>query len=276
MENMVAWEEILLYGFMGVLFTIILISMFYGSKKTKKRLEVITAQLEKSMSEYAQFVEGPLKLQSENYEFRCKPKDPNIGVLTVNYQLISEGFPNNLINLFSKPKEKFFIGAKFRTGGRDINPVYTFDLIPYREKNLIRKNFEEFITMEDIPTTNSYIDQNFMIKSKNERMVEHFVRNHEFQEFTQDYHENIKFLNLKPSKEKQTPHMQLTSLILRTETAKITKIVKYFFLIAGLHIQNNEKVQKLLTKQKSKSILKRTKSAKMKPKTQSLKRKKKT
>lgn len=272
----------LLLGFSPLIaFFLLLIGyQYFGGKKSRSHLELVNATVRESMKNHADRIEGPLKLKQDNYEFRVAPSSKRIGVLTLNYNMVNRTlFTNVIVNKLFKEKERFFIGCKFRMDGRDVDPGYQLHLVPYKRKMLIRRRFDDYVAMDDIPTTNKKLESNFMVKAGSELEVEHFITHEALQNLLVKYEENIENIALQSAKEDIDPHLQATFVLKPDQLSELGRFVEIFFLIAHLHLDNREKVLKSLAKRKDRSITQRNVSARKRTtsrKKQSKKTKKKS
>ena len=247
-----------------VLFVVV---WFFGRKKAADHLEKIDSVIRETMAPHASSIDGPINLKPDVYEFRCKPKNPHIGVLTINVSTLNQTmFPNPYLNRLFKSKEKLFIGLKFRTEGRDINPVYRFHLIPYRKKMDIRSNFDTYVALDDIQTASKHVDSHFMVKSGSELELAHIASDKKLMKLIEENEEYIESIHIQKAKEKTDPHYQATFKFRPDEYEKIGDFLEIFFTIARLHIENHDSIKKMISQRKTRSVVKKTKSAKSKKK----------
>ena len=244
---------LILYGYSAVV----------SKRKNKSHIKIVEELIREGLKNSTTLIQGPTKLKSDSYEFRCSAKNHHVGVLTVNYDVINDVFPMSLLNKAFKIREKLFIGLKFKTSGRTISPNYRFDIIPYTEKTLIRENFKEYIKYDDMPTSNSKIEKNFMIKSANKIHVEHFTQDNKFQEQIIELQDNYKHLKISPGKQKTDPHMQMVLNFRKEEVGYIIEALEHFMNAAELHINNRGIVEKRMNANISTANIKKTKSAKI-------------
>lgn len=241
-------------------------NLFLGRKYTTKRKAMVVETVEKALGPYSKEI-TTVDLKPEIIEFRCVPNRRQIGVQTVNYTMINQTFATNiLLNKIVRGKEKVFIGVKFREGDLDIDPAYKFYFVPYRNKGLIRRNFEAYVQMEDVPTDDPAVDRLFMIKANLPMEIRHFVTNTEFLGKAKSVEPYLDLLSIQPAKEKTDPHLQMTFTFPPEKIDLVPKFMDFFFLVARLHAENNETVKKLTSSKKVKQISSKTKSAKKKSK----------
>lgn len=263
-ENVASFLENFLIFLPTLLFlALFLFVWFFGRKKAAAHLEEIDEIIREVMAPYATSIDGPINLKPDVYEFRCKPKNPHIGVLTINVTTLNQTmFPNPYLNRLFKSNEKLFIGLKFRTEGRDINPVYRFHLIPYRKKMEIRKNFDTYVALDDIQTASKTVDNHFMVKSGSELELEHIASDEKLMKLIENNEKGIESIHIQKAKEKTDPHFQATFKFRPNELYKIEDYLNIFFRIAQLHIDNHDSIKKMITQRKTRNVVKKTKSAK--------------
>ncbi|MFV2016430.1 MAG: hypothetical protein ACC656_13445 [Candidatus Heimdallarchaeota archaeon] len=246
-----------------------------GNKVNKKLLDKIETQIYKTLTPYTNEI-NKVKIRSDEYEFRCKSKSKNIMILTLHLKLVSRSFIIQwIINLFFKERDRLFIGTKFGTSHGEENPVYRFDIVPYRKKSFISQRFDLFVAMDDIPTMSKSVDQRFMVKSESVAYVEHFVDNPEFIKLVSEMENILEHLTLHKSKEDTDPHFSMTYEFFGLgEDYNIADMLKLSFLSTQLHLSNHDTVKKKLAKgKKGKSMTARRGSARS---VASRKKKKKT
>ncbi len=253
-------------GFFALLF----FNWYYGKKLGTKNSDQIDEMVETALEEHTNKI-TVVPLKNEVREYRCSPKDKRVGVMTVNYTTISRSMATNvLINKVIKGSEKLFIGVKFRDNDKiDVDPAYKFYVVPYRNKSLINKNFEKYVALDDIPSTSPKADSLFMLKSQSSVEVNHFLGDETFVNTLIKMEPYLEVLMLQPAREDTEPHMQMSFKFKEADRPKVKSFVSFFFLTMSLHLQNNDKVKKMVSSQKYKSMAstkRKTKSAKKKKK----------
>ncbi len=244
-------------------------NLFLGRKYTAKRRALVVETVEKALGPYSKEI-TTVDLKPEVIEFRCVPNRKQIGVQTLNYTMINQTFATNvLLNKLIKGKEKLFIGVKFREAGIDIDPAYKFYFVPYRNKGLIRKNFEVYVQMDDVPTDNPSVDRLYMIKANLPMEIRHFATHAEFLGKAKSLEPYLDLLSIQPAKEATDPHLQMTFTLPTDKIDLVPKFLDFFFLVARLHVENNETVKKLTSSKKVKQFSSKTKSAKKRSKKKS-------
>ncbi len=234
-------------------FLIFLVLMFViyrkGTKENKELLEETEKVVEKSLSQRGITFET-VKIKPDEYEFRCDvKKSKQLRILTLHLKLVNRSFIIQwLINLVFKEREKLFIGAKFAGEMGDEDPVYRFDIVPYRKKSYISRRFDYFIKMDDINTMDKSVDKNFMVKSQSASYVKHLTENEEIIRLIKLNEENIEHIAIHSSKEATDPHFSATYTYFGTKNAPLNEFIRLFFLISDEHHKNHGSIKKLVSK----------------------------
>ncbi len=244
----------------------LVVNLYVGKKYTSKRRELVIEHMDKILPHYSKEYNA-VDLKPEVIEFRCVPSRKGIGVQTLNYTMINQTFGTNvLLNKLIKGKEKLFIGVKFREGNMNIDPAYRFYFVPYRNKGLIRRNFDTYVQMDDVPTERPDVDKLYMIKANRPIEIKHFVTNKDFLAKAKSLEPYLDLLSIQPAKEKTDPHLQMTFSFKQDELDMLPKFLDFFFLVAKLHHENNDTIKKLSSSKKVRQVSSKTKSAKRKGK----------
>lgn len=191
-----------------------------------------------------------VQIRQGEYEFRCKTKNDRIRILTFHLKLANRSFILQWIwNLFTEEKERVFMGVKIGGGEfGDEDPVYRFDVVPYRQKGFIRQRHEEYVKYDDIPTGSKVIDRKFMVKSESAAYVEQFVRDPEFLRLLHDNHDYLEHLGIRKANEETDPHISITYEFNGTKVDPIQDFCKLFFLLVNQHLKNHDRVKRLIQK----------------------------
>ncbi|MDH5401070.1 MAG: DUF1682 domain-containing protein [Candidatus Heimdallarchaeota archaeon] len=236
-----------LFGPIILFFVAMIIIYFRGIKINNRIYSELKEEIETSLKQYTTKVEIT-QIKPETYEIYCHAKNKNIAVLTLVLQLVNRTFIIQwLINLLFKEKEKLFIGAKIHNEGSIDNPAYKFEVVPYRKKMFIRQRFEKFVELDDIPTINLEIDKQYMIKSESRNHVIQFVEEQEIINLLEKLEPSLEYISIRKSAEDTDPHISINSEF-RTDIGKIpiADLIKLFFIIAELHIDNHERIKRLI------------------------------
>ncbi len=250
---MSAWTEIIISLSPFVIFTGLWAFVYFrGGKLNRKLLVSFENEIRKALDPHVTEI-NKVKIRSDEYEFRCNSKNKNVKILTLHLRLVSRSFIIQwIINLFFKERDRLFIGTKFGLGQGEDNPVYRFDVVPYRKKSFISQRFDTFIAMDDIPTTKKSVDKKYMIKSESIAYVEQFADNEEFVNLIDQMDGVIEHLTIHKSQEETDPHFSATYefYAVREEEYSISEMIKLFFLTTQLHVENHDTVKKKLAKGK--------------------------
>ncbi|MBY9001414.1 MAG: hypothetical protein KGD64_10890 [Candidatus Heimdallarchaeota archaeon] len=102
-------------------------------------------------------------------------------------------FPTMLVDgLFYRNKDSFGIAANFQN-----KPRVIFEMIPYRLKSAIRKDFDYLVEIDDIPTPNPETNGKFLIKSNRERAVKQLVTSKMFTKSLEDYPKELQWISVR-------------------------------------------------------------------------------
>lgn len=247
------WTEIIVSLSPFLIFTGLWAFVYFRGGKVNRRLLVsIENEIRKALDPNVTEI-NKVKIRSDEYEFRCNSKTKNVKILTLHLRLVSRSFIIQwIINLFIKERDRLFIGTKFGSGQGEENPVYRFDVVPYRKKTFISQRFDTFIAMDDIPTVKKSVDQKYMIKSESVAYVEQFTDNEEFVDLIEQMDLTLEHLTIHKSQEDTDPHFSVTYefYAVREDEYSISNMIKLFFLTTQLHVENHDTVKKKLAKGK--------------------------
>lgn len=102
-------------------------------------------------------------------------------------------FPTMLVDgLFYRNKDSFGIAANFQD-----KPRVVFEMIPYRLKSAIRKDFDYLVELDDIPTPNLEVNSKFLIKSNRARAVKQLISSKMFIRSLEDYPKELQWISIR-------------------------------------------------------------------------------
>jgi hypothetical protein len=231
---------------------------FRGSKKNKALLAEIEEFIYSGLKRFTSEI-NRVQIRPDEYEYRCTPKIKGVKILTVHLKMVNRSFIIQwLINFIIKDKERLFVGMKFGTSSSEDDPVYKFDVVPYRRKFFIRQRFETFVELDDIVSAKKRADQMYMLKSDSQSHVDHIVSNSDFVNLILRLEPYLEHLGMHKSAEPTDPHLSITYEFTSLEGTHVDLGFKLFFLVATLHLKNHESIKKIVTKGKqSKSLAER-------------------
>ncbi|MHA1415360.1 MAG: hypothetical protein ACTSRR_03770 [Candidatus Heimdallarchaeaceae archaeon] len=174
-----------------------------------------------------------LELYNDNYV----RKDPNDRQIELRLQLKDEfqvksasawiillprtSFPTMFVDkLFFKNKDSFGLAANFHH-----KPRVVFELIPYKLKSAIRRDFDYLIELDDINTKDEEINNKFLIKSNKPQVIGQFIRSKSFMNILRKYHNEIQWLSVRTD----SPHFEM-KFNFPKENIDLLQLVKFCFL----------------------------------------------
>lgn len=209
---------------------------------------MLEENIQNNLKEYTSEVKK-VQIKPDEYEYRCKSTIKGVKILTVHLKMVNRSFIIQwLVNFLVKEKERIFMGIKFGSSTIEDEPVYKFDLVPYRKKMFIRQRFETFVLMDDINTTSKEVDQKYMIKSESQAYVSHIVDNPEFAQLCLQLEPYLEHLGIHKSNEDTDPHISTTYEFPGFSEIPLEGFFSLLYLVANQHIQNHGAVKKLIAK----------------------------
>ncbi|MHA1303394.1 MAG: hypothetical protein ACTSQE_00860 [Candidatus Heimdallarchaeaceae archaeon] len=110
-------------------------------------------------------------------------------------------FPTMFVDkLFFRNKDAFGLAANFHH-----KPRVVFELIPYKIKSAIRRDFEYLIELDDINVKDEEIDNKFLIKSNRPQVINQFVKSKLFLKILRDYPNEIQWISVRTD----APHFEM-------------------------------------------------------------------
>ncbi len=110
-------------------------------------------------------------------------------------------FPTMFVDkLFFHNKDAFGLAANFQE-----KPRVVFEVIPYRMKSAIRKDFDYLIEIDDIIIKENDIDNKFLIKSNKSTVINQYVRSDMFKNILKKYGSEIQWISVRTD----SPHFEM-------------------------------------------------------------------
>ena len=191
-------------GLLPILIFVALYLGFYiwGRRKNKKKKEGYIDDIVTAMDPYI-----------ENYT----RKDPNDRQIELRMQLNEDylvksasswilllprtSFPTMLVDgLFFRNKDSFGLAANFAD-----KPRVIFEVIPYRSRSAIRKDFDYLVVIDDIDTPNSEVNSTYLIKSNKPKVINQLIRSKTFIKTMNDYPKVIQWISIRTDE----PHFEM-------------------------------------------------------------------
>ncbi|NPD88648.1 MAG: hypothetical protein HGN29_07980 [Asgard group archaeon] len=166
----------------------------------------------------------------ENYS----RKDPNDRQIEIRCQLNEEfelksasawlillprtSFPTMLVDgLFFRNKDSFGLAANFAE-----KPRVLFEVIPYKMKSAIRKDFDYLVEIDDIPTPDQDTNEAFLIKSNRPRAINQLIRSKMFLKNLKDYSKEVQWISVRTDE----PHFEM-KFSMTGKPADLLTLVKF-------------------------------------------------
>ncbi len=157
-------------------------------------------------------------------EIRCKLKEDFL-VTSASFWIIllaRNSFPTMLVDkLFFRNKDSFGLAANFPH-----TPRVVFEVIPYKFKSAIRRDFDYLIEIDDINTKSKWINDHYLIKSNRPRVINQLLKSKMFFKMLKDYHNVIQWISVRTDE----PHFEF-KFNHTGETTDILKLTKFCMLI---------------------------------------------
>jgi len=179
-------------------------------------------------------------------------KDPNDRQVEIRCQLNDEfqitsasawlillprtSFPTMLVDgLFFRNKDSFGLAANF-----NVKPRVLFEVIPYRLKSAIRKDFDYLVEIDDVPTPDTEINESFLIKSNRGRTINQLVRSNMFLKSLKHYPKELQWISIRTDE----PHFELKFSI-TNQPADLLALTKFAFTVLKFFSTVTEKTKEL-------------------------------
>ena len=161
-------------------------------------------------------------------------KDPNDRQVEIRCQLNEEfevsnasawlillprtSFPTMLVDgLFFRNKDSFGLAANFAE-----KPRVLFEVIPYKMKSAIRKDFEYLVEIDDIPTPEQETNESFLIKSNRPRAINQLIRSKMFLKSLKEYSKEVQWISVRTDE----PHFEM-KFSMTGKPADLLSLVKF-------------------------------------------------
>lgn len=171
-----------------------------------------------------------------NIEFRMAIKD-EFYVRNASAWLIllpRTSFPTMLVEgLFFHSKDSFGVAANFRN-----KPRVLFEVIPYKNKTAIKRDFEYLVELDDIATKDEEINSKYLIKSNKPTVLGQLIRSNTFINTLKEYHGVIHWISIRT----EEPHFEL-KFELTGKTADFLALVKFGMTIMKFFGKVTEKTK---------------------------------
>ncbi len=151
------------------------------------------------------------------YIMNYSRKDPNDRQIEIRCQMTEEysvtsasawiillprtSFPTMLVDgLFFRNKDSFGLAANFPH-----KPRVLFEVIPYKMKSAIRKDFDYLVEIDDLICPDQTVNESFLIKSNRGRAINQLVRSKSFIKALGEYPKELQWISVRTDE----PHFEL-------------------------------------------------------------------
>ena len=179
-------------------------------------------------------------------------KDPNDRQVEIRCQLNEEfeiksasawlillprsSFPTMLVDgLFFRNKDSFGLAANFAE-----KPRVLFEVIPYKMKSAIRKDFDYLVEIDDIPTPDQDTNEVFLIKSNRPRAINQLIRSKMFLKSLKDYSKEVQWISVRTDE----PHFEM-KFSMTGKPADLLTLVKFSMTVLKFFGQVTERTKDL-------------------------------
>ena len=153
-------------------------------------------------------------------EIRCQLNDDFITKSASAWLILlpRTSFPTMLVDgLFFRNKDSFGLAANFSE-----KPRVLFEVIPYKMKSAIRKDFDYLVEIDDIPTPDQETNDNFLIKSNRVRAINQLIRSKMFLKNLKDYSKEVQWISVRTDE----PHFEM-KFSMTGQPADLLNLVKF-------------------------------------------------
>ncbi|MCG3216362.1 MAG: hypothetical protein KAS63_06560 [Candidatus Heimdallarchaeota archaeon] len=179
-------------------------------------------------------------------------KDPNDRQVEIRCQLDEEfivtsasawlillprtSFPTMLVDgLFFRNKDSFGLAANF-----SVKPRVLFEVIPYKMKSAIRKDFDYLVEIDDVSTPDDEVNENFLIKSNRARTINQLIRSNMFLKSMKHYPKEIQWISIRTDE----PHFEM-KFSMTNQPADLLALTKFSFTVMKFFATVTEKTKDL-------------------------------
>ncbi len=187
----------------------------------------------------------------DSIELKCEPKKQGILAFSIFIMLWNRKmFHSWLISKLMKEKDSLVFAAKFGVPGNVMPPDHELYIVPYRNKFVIKKKFEEFVKIDDIQTKSKFFNEHYMIKSTDLAKTRGLLNDKKFHEMMKNLEPYITYIFIAPPETSKDPHIQYEfdfvedPLILKQLTDVFFYIVDYYTALRGYKAIKKKKSNK--------------------------------
>ncbi len=210
MVNWVQWLELITsYGILLFLLVGYIVTYFRGSKELPKaRAKIIDGVKPHLKGRVKKF--SIIEHTAENLELKCEPKLTGVRALSVFITLKSRtAFHSVLIGKLMHDTDKIILALKFGRNNQLVEPDHKLYLVPYRNKFIIRRRFDEFVKIDDFQTKSKWINEHYMVKTTNFAQTRGLLNQKQLHALLKKTEKHLSYILLSPPESPTEPHLQM-------------------------------------------------------------------
>ncbi|TFG09862.1 DUF1682 domain-containing protein [Candidatus Heimdallarchaeota archaeon] len=171
-------------------------------------------------------------------EIRCQMNE-DFTVTSASAWLIllpRTSFPTMLVDgLFFRNKDSFGLAANFPE-----KPRVLFEVIPYKMKSAIRKDFDYLVEIDDLITPNPEVNEKFLIKSNRGKAINQLIRSSTFLKALGEFPKELQWISVRVDE----PHFEL-KFNLTKEPADLLVLSKFAMTVLKFFAKVTESTKNL-------------------------------
>ncbi|MCE7743255.1 MAG: DUF1682 domain-containing protein [Candidatus Heimdallarchaeota archaeon] len=206
---------------------------FANKKKKEQYFEDVLTAMDPHIMNYSR--KDP---NDRQVEIRCQLNEDFI-VTSASAWLIllpRTSFPTMLVDgLFFRNKDSFGLAANFQD-----KPRVLFEVIPYKMKSAIKKDFDYLVEIDDLATPDAEVNGNFLIKSNKGRAINQLIRSNSFIKALSEYPKELQWISVRTDE----PHFEL-KFNLTKQPADLLVLTKFAMTVLKFFAKVTESTKNL-------------------------------
>ena len=219
--------------FIGLYLGFFIWGKFANKKKKEQLMDDVLTAIDPYIMNYSR--KDP---NDRQIEIRCQ-MDDDFGVSSVSAWLVllpRTSFPTMLVDgLFFRNKDSFGLAANFNE-----KPRVLFEVIPYKMKSAIRKDFDYLVEIDDIPTSDPDVNESFLVKTNRVRAINQLIRSKTFLNALGEYPKELQWISVRTDE----PHFEL-KFNMTKKSADLLVLVKFAMTVLKFFAKVTEKTKEL-------------------------------
>ncbi|MHA2358323.1 MAG: hypothetical protein ACXABK_06110, partial [Candidatus Heimdallarchaeaceae archaeon] len=219
--------------FVGLYLVFYIWGRFANKKKKEEYFDDVLTALDPYLTNYSR--KDP---NDRQVEIRCQLNDEFL-IKSASAWLIllpRTSFPTMLVDgLIFRNKDGFGLAANFPD-----KPRVLFELIPYKMKSAIRKDFDYLVEIDDLQSPNQEINDSFLIKSNKPRAVSQLIRSKMFLKSLENYPKELQWISIRTDE----PHFEM-KFSLTNKPADLLSLMKFTMTVLRFFGQVTERTKSL-------------------------------